>query len=49
LDEVIDVKIKDKMIEGCIITIEEQLKKLNLGSEMDPKEVFITNILPTFF
>lgn len=31
---------------GWIVIIKEQLKKLNLGSEEDPKEVFINAILP---
>jgi hypothetical protein len=49
LDEVVDVTVKDKKIAGWIVTIEEQLMKLNLGNERDLKEVLINAILPTYF
>jgi len=49
LDKVVDVTIKDKKIAGWIVTIEEQLMKLNLGNERDLKEVLINAILPTYF
>jgi hypothetical protein len=49
LDEVVDVIVKDKKIARWIVTTEEQLMKLNLRSEGDPKEVFINVILPTSF
>jgi hypothetical protein len=46
LDEVVNITIKYKKIVGWIVIIKEQLKKLNLGNEEDPKEVFINAILP---
>jgi hypothetical protein len=49
LDEATDVTIKDKKIARWIVTVEDQLKKLNLGSEGDPKEVFINVVLPISF
>jgi hypothetical protein len=49
LDEVANMIIKDKKIVGWMVTIEEQIKKLNLGSEGDPKEVLINAVLPTSF
>ncbi len=49
LDEVVDVIVKDKKIARWTVTTEEQLMKLNLRSEGDPKEVFINVILPTSF
>ncbi len=49
LDEVANMIIKDKKIVGWMVTVEEQIKKLNLGSEGDPKEVLINAVLPTSF
>ncbi len=49
LDEAADVIVKDKKITRWTVTTKEQLMKLNLGSEGDPKEVFINAILPTSF
>ncbi len=49
LDEATDVTIKDKKITRWIVIFEEQLKKLNLGSEGDPKEVLINVVLPISF
>ncbi len=48
-DEDVDVKIKDKKITRWIIIAEEQLMKLSLGNEGDPKELFTNAILPTYF
>jgi len=49
LDEVANMIFKDKKIVGWMVTVEEQIKKLNLGSEWDPKEVLINAVLPTSF
>ncbi len=49
LDEAADVTIKDKKVTRWTIIVEEQLKKLNLGNEGDPKEVLINAILLTTF
>ncbi len=49
LDEDVDVTINDKKIARWTVTTKEQLMKLNLGNEGDPKEVFINVILPTSF
>ncbi len=49
LDESIDIIVKDKKIASCIMTIEEQLVKLNLGNKEEPKEVLINAILPSVF
>jgi hypothetical protein len=49
LDEVADVIVKDCKIARWIVTIEEQLKKLDSGSEGNPKEVLINVILPISF
>lgn len=46
--KVIDITFKYKEIVGWIIMIEEQLMKLNLGSE-EPKDVLIGAILLTTF
>jgi len=49
LDEAVDITIKDKKIASWIVTTEEQLVKLNLGSKKKPKEVLIDIILPNVF
>jgi len=49
LDEVVNITIKDKKLVRWIIITKEELKKLNLDSEEDPKEVFINAILPIPF
>jgi hypothetical protein len=49
LDEVANMIIKDKNIVGWMVIVEVQIKKLNLGSEGDPKEVLINAVLPTSF
>jgi hypothetical protein len=49
LDEVVDVTVKHKKITRWIVIAKEQLNKLNLGSERDPKEVLINAILPISF
>ncbi len=46
LDEVVNITIKDKKIVGWIVITKEHLKTFNLGSEKDPKKVFINAILP---
>jgi hypothetical protein len=38
LDEVVDVIVKGKKIARWTITVEEQLMKLNLGNEGDPRD-----------
>jgi hypothetical protein len=45
LDEVVNITIKDKKLVRWIIITKEDLKKLNLDSEEDAKEVFINAIL----
>jgi hypothetical protein len=49
LDEVVDITVKDKKIASWIVTVEEQLVKLNLGSNEEPKEILINAILPSVF
>ncbi len=49
LDEVVDITVKDKKIASWIVTAEEQLVKLNLGNEEEPKEVLINAILLNVF
>jgi hypothetical protein len=49
LNEVVEITIKDKKIIAWIVTIEEQLVKLNLESKEEPKEVLINAILPSVF
>ncbi len=49
LDEIANVTVKDKKITRWIVTTEEQLNKLNLGSERDPKQVLINAVLLIFF
>ncbi len=49
MDEVVNVIVKDKKIAGWRITTREQLMKLYLRIEGDPKEVLINVILPTSF
>jgi hypothetical protein len=48
LHEVVDITTKNKKINGWIISIEEQLTKLNLGSE-EPQDVLINIVLLTTF
>jgi hypothetical protein len=49
LDKAIDITIKDKKITGWIMTVKEQLVKVNLGNKEKPKEVLINAILPSVF
>jgi hypothetical protein len=49
LDEATNIAIKDKKIVGWIVTVEEQLVKLNLGNKGKPKEILINAILLSAF
>jgi hypothetical protein len=49
LDEVANVIVKNKKIARWTFTTKEQLKKLNLGNEGNPKQVLINAMLPISF